>query len=140
MPPSWFNSGRGGITIRETDGAAVLIDCYSGSRTLRPGEDLHFDFNLLLTPFKPMDTRSHWSTRYFHSYKPVDDAIQAGANTINIHHANDVNPYINYPFLHQKEMKAYIDEAHEKGLRVKIYYTIRELSNHAPELFALRSL
>ena len=140
MPPSWFNSGRGGITIRETDGAAVLIDCYSGSRTLRPGEDLHFDFNLLLTPFKPLDTRSHWSTRYFHSYKPVDEAIQAGANTINIHHANDVNPYINYPFLHQKEMKAYIDEAHEKGLRVKIYYTIRELSNHAPELFALRSL
>ena len=57
-----------------------------------------------------------------------------------MHHANNVNPYINYPFLHQKEMKAYIDEAHQKGLRVKIYYTIRELSNRAPELFALRSL
>ena len=38
------------------------------------------------------------------------------------------------------EMKAYIDEAHRRGLRVKIYDTIRELSNRAPELFALRSL
>jgi hypothetical protein len=37
-------------------------------------------------------------------------------------------------------MKAYIDEAHAKGMKVKIYYTVRELSNHAPELFALRSL
>ena len=37
-------------------------------------------------------------------------------------------------------MKAYIDEAHAKGLKVKIYYTVRELSNRAPELFALRSL
>ena len=37
-------------------------------------------------------------------------------------------------------MKAYIDEGHARGLKVKIYYTVRELSNRAPELFALRSL
>jgi hypothetical protein len=37
-------------------------------------------------------------------------------------------------------MKAYVDEAHAHGLRVKIYDTVRELSNRAPELFALRSL
>jgi len=37
-------------------------------------------------------------------------------------------------------MKAYIDEAHRMGMKVKIYYTVRELSNFAPELFALRSL
>jgi hypothetical protein len=37
-------------------------------------------------------------------------------------------------------MKAYVDEAHAKGLEVKIYNTVRELSNHAWELFALRSL
>jgi len=37
-------------------------------------------------------------------------------------------------------MKAYIDEGHASGLKVKIYYTVRELSNRAPELFALRSL
>jgi hypothetical protein len=37
-------------------------------------------------------------------------------------------------------MKAYIDEAHKKGLKVKIYNTVRELSNRAYELFPLRSL
>ena len=37
-------------------------------------------------------------------------------------------------------MKPYIDRAHALGLRVKIYYTVRELSNSAPEIFALRSL
>ncbi len=34
----------------------------------------------------------------------------------------------------------YITEAHQKGMKVKIYNTIRELSNHAPDLFAIRSL
>jgi hypothetical protein len=37
-------------------------------------------------------------------------------------------------------MKAYVDSAHARQMRVKIYYTVRELTNHAPELFALRSL
>jgi len=37
-------------------------------------------------------------------------------------------------------MKAYIDEAHANGLKVKIYNTVRELSNRAYELPALRSL
>jgi len=140
MPPSWFNGGKGGITIGESGSSTVVIRCTSGSRTLRPGQDLHFDFNLLLTPFKPLDTRSQWSTRFFHSFGPVDDVIRAGANIINVHHANEVNPYINYPFIHMVQMKEYIDEAHQKGIRVKIYNTIRELSNRTHELFALRSL
>jgi hypothetical protein len=37
-------------------------------------------------------------------------------------------------------MKAYIDDAHRRGFKVKIYDTVRELSNRAAELFALRSL
>jgi hypothetical protein len=37
-------------------------------------------------------------------------------------------------------MKAYIDAAHKKGLKVKIYNTIRELSNRAREIWALGSL
>jgi hypothetical protein len=37
-------------------------------------------------------------------------------------------------------MKNYMDEAHAKGMKVKIYYTVRELTNRAAELFALRSL
>jgi hypothetical protein len=139
LPPAWHNAGRGGVSLREA-GDAVLISCYGGRRRLEPGQKLHFDFELLLTPFKPLDTRAQWRTRFFHSFKPVDEVVRAGANTINVHHANDANPYINYPFLHVDQMRNYVAEAHQKGLKVKIYYTIRELSNHAAELFALRSL
>ena len=31
-------------------------------------------------------------------------------------------------------------EAHAKGAKVKLYYTVRELSTSAPEIWALRSL
>ena len=37
-------------------------------------------------------------------------------------------------------MKSYIDSAHRMGLKVKIYNTVRELSNHAYETFPMRSL
>jgi len=140
MPVSWYNEGKGGCDIRQTNKKTVLISAYSGTRTIQVGDTLHFYFTLLITPFKPIDTNAQWSTRFFHSYKPVDEVVKSGANTVNIHHANTVNPYINYPFIHVKEMQDYVSEAHAKGLRVKIYNTIRELSNHAPELFALRSL
>ena len=139
MPPSWFNGGKGGCEIEE-DGQAVIIKAYSGSRTVQPGQDLYFHFNLLLTPFKPLDTKTQWATRFYHAYKPIDEIAASGANTINNHHANEVNPYINYPFIHTDLMKQYVNTAHERGFKVKIYNTIRELSNRAAEIFAFRSL
>lgn len=140
MPDSWYNQGEGGININDSEDGCVLISSYSGERLVRKGEQLHFYFNILITPFRPLDTDKHWHNRYFHSYKPVDEIIAYGGNTVNIHHGNEINPFINYPFLRPDEMKAYIDEAHKQGLKVKIYYTVRELANRAPELFALRSL
>jgi len=139
MPASWWNEGKGGVTVKAA-GGRVVVRAAGGPRTLQPGKDLHFDFNLLLTPFKTVDPRAQWATRFLHAYKPIEEAAATGANTLNIHHASAINPYINYPFLRVKEMKDYIDAAHAKGMKVKIYDTIRELSNHAPELFALRSL
>ena len=72
-----------------------------------------------------------------------DDAAKEGvANIINIHHGNDLNPFINYPFQEQtvKDLAAYIDSVHGAGLMAKIYYTVREITNHMTELWALRSL
>jgi hypothetical protein len=63
-----------------------------------------------------------------------------GGTVVNIHHANEINPYINYPFFNLELQAAYIDEAHEKGIKVKLYNTIRELTYRAHELFAFRSL
>jgi hypothetical protein len=140
MPVSWSNEGKGGIDIFEQGDIAVVVKAYSGKRTLKAGETLHFNFNLLITPFKPLDTAGQWKHRFFHRFKPLKEIAATGANTVNVHHATEINPFINYPFLRPKEMKAYIDEAHDMGMKVKIYYTVRELSNFAPELFALRSL
>ncbi len=140
MPASWFNGGKGGCRLAEQDASTYLVSCYSGARTMAAGETLRYDFRLLLTPFKPIDPAAQFSTRYFHAFKPVDEVVQQGANVINVHHANSINPYINYPFFRPAEMKAYIDRAHAEQLRVKIYYTVRELANRAPEVFALRSL
>ncbi|MGD8817773.1 MAG: DUF6067 family protein, partial [Acidobacteriota bacterium] len=139
MPPSWFNDGRGGIRIREEDGA-VVADNYSGPRTFASGETLSFNVRFLITPFKPIDTRTHFDTRFVHQYVPVDDVVAWGGTVVNIHHANEINPYINYPFYNLEQQAAYIEEAHAKGVKVKLYDTIRELSYKAYELFALRSL
>ena len=153
MPPSWFNDDKGGISYKEK-GNQVDIKTYSGSRTLQKGEELNFDFLVLVTPFKPIDTMKQWTDRYYHGYQPaeklkegdahayqaVDVVGETGANVINLHHGNAVNPHINYPFFRPAFMKQYVDESHAKGYKVKIYYTVRELTNHAPELFALKSL
>jgi len=139
MPPSWFNNGNGGFTASRVD-KEYLVKAFSGKRMLKKGQELHYNFRLLITPFRPINTDWQWNTRFYHAFKPIDEIVKTGANTVNVHHATAINPYINYPFLRPAEMKKYIDEGHEKGLKVKIYYTVRELSNKAPEMFMLRSL
>jgi hypothetical protein len=139
MPAAWANAGRGGCRLR-AGREAYLVTCSSGARTMAAGEVQHYDFRLLLTPFHPIDTGAQWATRYFHAYVPLDSVATMGANTVNVHHATAINPFINYPFLRPEAMKAYVDSAHARDIRVKIYYTVRELTNHAPELPALRSL
>ena len=152
MPTSWWNDGLGSVSVRKSgEGASagmkkastlriVTVGADTGPGSIFAGQTLHFDFTLLITPFKPLDPASQFRERYFHAFKPLDEVAATGANVINVHHANDINPYINYPFLRPREMKAYIDDAHDRGFKVKIYDTVRELSNRAPELFALRSL
>jgi predicted Zn-dependent protease len=138
-PRSWANGGKGGCDItRQTE--RVLVSCYSGSQVIEAGDSLRFDFRLMITPFKPLDTQGQWGTRFFHAFVPIDSIQRRGANTVNVHHANRVNPWINYPFIETAAMRAYVDSAHARGLKAKIYYTVRELTNHAPEIFALRSL
>jgi hypothetical protein len=139
LPVSWGNDNKGGIKIHE-QGDTVLVSNYSGARTIKKGEVLFYNFTLLITPFHPIHTEFQWATRFYHKYAPPDSIRAIGANVVNIHHATPINPWLNYPFIEYKKMKDYIDEAHKKGLKVKIYNTVRELSNRAYELFPLRSL
>ena len=140
LPASWSNQGKGGVRLSGTAGNTISLIAYSGERVIGAGEQLHFLFSFLITPFKALQTDEQWSTRFFHKYAPLDAIISEGANTINVHHATPINPFINYPFFRPAEMRAYVDSAHARNCRVKIYYTVRELTNRAPELFMLRSL
>ncbi len=139
LPTSWGNDNKGGITVAEK-GEAILANNYSGERQMKKGDVLYYNFNLLITPFHTINTDFQWDNRFYHAYKPIDTIKAAGATIINIHHATAINPFINYPFIAWKKMQAYIDSAHDAGLKVKIYNTIRELSDHAYETFAMRSL
>ena len=139
MPASWANGGRGGCRFAER-GPTYRTTCFSGPRTLLAGDTLNYDFRLMITPFHPIDPGQHWKERYFHAYVPLDSVAKMGANVINVHHATPINPFINYPFLRPDTMRAYIDSAHARGMKVKIYYTVRELTNRAPELWTLRTL
>lgn len=139
LPKSWGNEGKGGIRITQTN-TSVTASNYSSSRSMNAGDTLNYNVRFLITPFKMIDTKEHFSTRFVHKYVPVDSAAAKGGTVINVHHANEINPYINYPFYALEEQKAYIDEAHAKGLKVKLYNTIRELTYKSHELFALKSL
>jgi hypothetical protein len=141
MPRSWENGGAGGCSAQlYEDTAEYALRCFGGARTLVPGDTLWFDFKLLLTPFHTIDPRAQFTTRFFHAYRPIAEIKEAGANVVNVHHATAINPYINYPFFRPAEMRAYADSAHAMGIRFKIYYTVRELTNRAPEFWMLRSL
>ncbi|TFF37148.1 hypothetical protein E2R66_13465 [Mucilaginibacter psychrotolerans] len=139
LPTSWGNEGKGGILIKRY-GNNILADNYSGPRTMKKGDVLYYNFTLLITPFHPINTDFQWSTRFYHKYNNLDSIKATGATVVNIHHATPINPTINYPFIAHDAMKHYIDSAHQLGLKVKIYNTVRELSNSAYETFPMRSL
>jgi hypothetical protein len=139
LPKSWGNEEKGGIQIN-VKGSSMLADNFTGARSMKKDDVLYYNFNLLITPFHLIDTDFQWDNRFYHKYGNLDSIKSTGATVVNIHHATPINPWINYPFIEAKKMKSYIDEAHSKGLKVKIYNTVRELSNHAYELPALRSL
>ena len=140
LPESWHNAGRGSITMGPAEGGTFPVVCSSGPRTLAEGETVTFKFRLMLTPFKPLDTMGHFRTRFYHAPLEPHEIVANGANTVNIHHANDLNPYINYPFFRTDALRRYVADAHALGCRVKLYYTVRELTTRAAELFALMSL
>ncbi|MFE5322113.1 glycoside hydrolase domain-containing protein [Paenibacillus sp. NPDC056579] len=146
VPDSWHNQGKGGVRLLRQDGA-VLFRAYSGERTVGKGEELRFHFDLMITPLKPIDMSAHWSNRYYHRLEGKalmnawqEEALASGANIINVHHGADAHPFINYPFLETESLTRFVEEAHDKELKVKLYYTVREMSDHMTELKALRSL
>ena len=141
-PESWDNNGKGGFSIIHGE-SEVLATVFSGEREVKEGEKLVYEFAMLMTPVKTLNPASQFRDRYFHNAAEPDpgkEDLEAGVRIVNLHHANRFNPFINYPFKAVDSLKTFVERNHEKGLKVKIYYTIRELTNHVTEIWALRSL
>ena len=151
LPNSWGNGGNGGVNISE-QGNVALARAFSGRRHLRKGEVLNFIADFYVTPFRTIDTEKQWSTRFIHPHssrdpRPLDDAVKmanekSGPNVINVHQATYYNPYINYPYSADSfdSFINIVERAHEKGVRARVYYTTREITQNMPELYALHSL
>ena len=128
----------GGCSIAE-DGDRVVISETRGPRSLAAGGSLPLSFHLMITPTKILDKR-HWQWKYYHRCSDPAEAVKTGAKIMNIHHANPPNPYINYPFIETDKLKKLVDDAHAHGMKLKIYYTLRELTSFTTEFWALRAL
>jgi len=146
LPPSWGNGGKGGVHVEET-GGVVLISAFSGNRAMTQGQSLHYDCEILITPVKMINANVRWGDRYFHgggttAARKIVMADSVGANIINIHHAEDIYPFINYPYLDENvpALRQIVDNAHRHDKRLKVYYTTRELTKNLPEFWALFSL
>ncbi|MBE6388766.1 MAG: hypothetical protein E7043_01170 [Lentisphaerae bacterium] len=147
LPEAWHNNGAGGISI---DGSHVRA--FSGS--LDSG--MHdFGFELQITPFKPVNMEKHLRTRTFHpqmpSFADADDEYcgidfpmlqKLGINRLVLHHGIAANPFINYPFTAEALgiLRKITDKAHQSGMEVELYYTVRELSIHPAEFHAFRGM
>eukprot|EP00935_MAST-01C_sp_MAST-1C-sp1_P002654 g2654.t1 len=161
MGSSWAGQAQqsGSLSISETGSndnkAGFVLSADSGVQTIREGEAVSFRFDLAPTPLKARDT-NHFKWRYLQgSGCDYDDpAIHPancstselnvsalGVNVVTMHHGTWLNPFIDYPLDSGAvaALRNFANQRHRENVRVQLYFTTRELSNHAAELFALRS-
>jgi hypothetical protein len=136
---TWANGRSGGFRI-DSNERTITASGFTGPKGITKGESASFEFALLITPVKDLDLKHQFSNRYVQGTDPSPGALAHGGNVMNVHHATPANPYINYPFIALEEMRQLVQKWHERGWKVKIYYTVRELSDHLAEIWALRSL
>lgn len=146
LPPSWGNEGKGGVNVYEKE-KSVMINAYSGVREMKKDEQLNYDLELLITPFKTMNKEIQFGDRYYHSGNNVSarfihEADSLGANIINVHQGNDIYPFINYPYsdVNVDVLKNFIEKVHQDHKEAKVYYTTRELTVNLPEFWPFVSL
>lgn len=147
LPTSWGNFNKGGVDVNQIMSQQVQIKAYSGDRIVNGGDVLYYNFELLITPFKLINRETKYGDRYYHSgagntFLHIDPAVLEGCNVLNLHHAQNTEPFINYP-THDASfplLKQLVGNAQKKNLLTKVYYTTRELSTEAHEFFPFFSL
>lgn len=142
---TWDNHKNGDIKVSVSDGFSK-ISAETGRFSFKCGNTVSFDFEMHITPFKPLDFKKVFGVRYDHSnclkdeIREIDEAAENGLNYVTFHQGNAVMPYINYPFYGTDRLKAAVDYARKKGIGIKLYYTEREHSNHMAETFVYKAL
>lgn len=150
LPTSWGNNGRGGVVVEPARDGRVVVRAYTGPRTLAAGEALDFIFELYLTPFRVLDTEQQWAVRFTHlggaDRRVIDEALaqadaRRGPNVMNVHHASFYAPYINYPYSDDSfpVFRDLVRRAHERDIRLRVYYTTREITQNMAEFFPLHA-
>jgi hypothetical protein len=165
-PPPWFNDHKGGANVTRLSNGVVALTAFTGPIALNASQPIELHFELLLTPVRPLKhgrNHKHWKEKHYQvgygqMFVTPKDVAAAGATIANLHqgiressvvwpgHSQTseglLNPYIDWPFEPNsvRLMSDWAAEAKAIGIRTKFYYTVRELSTHAAELWALRSL
>lgn len=142
------DGGEGYISVGRHSG---ILEITAHSGPILVSKARTWALAMMVTPVKPRpsgpaslceDVR-YMHTRYGEWAAPdLDTVSKLGASVVVLHQGNSLNPYINYPFEPTvvSELRTFTAKARARKLRVKLYYTVRELSVRAIEIFALRSL
>lgn len=142
---TWDNHGKGTLNVK-TKSDCVSVFASTGKFLFKKGEERKFDFELHITPLKPIDYKKAFSVRYSHNNKlknetkEIDNACKKGMTDVIFHQGNMIMPFINYPFYETDRLKNAVDYAKEKNIGIKLYYTEREHSNHMAETFVYKAL
>ncbi|MGN0536030.1 MAG: glycoside hydrolase domain-containing protein [Eubacterium sp.] len=142
---TWDNNGKGGINVRVKE-EFTEISAYTGEFSFKENETRKFIFEIHITPLKPIDYKKAFTVRYCHNNRLKDEnkeikiAEKNKLTHIIFHQGNMMMPYINYPFYETDRLKKAVENAKDKGIGVKLYYTEREHSNHMAETFVYKAL
>ena len=156
VPTSW--GGVAALPSGNVNGVNITngtVSAFSGPRMISSASTpAIFRFALQLLPSKATNWARHWATRtqqlgYDVPYSSPADVAALGVTVVTLHQGTPgivngslINPWINYPFLNDTVpfLTNFTAQANALGLAVKYYYTIRELSSRAPEMFAFKAM
>ena len=151
----WEDAARPDAALVTGSAEAVTLRLHLGNHNITPGQPWQMTFALLPTPVKPPDAR-HWDFRYMHlgggfspdgndtpqsflrdNCKRLDEAVAMGVKRLNLH--DWWGPAFNYPWQWEgpDNLSRLTEEAHRRGIHVKVYNSGRELSTNAPEFWGM---
>ena len=157
VPTTW--GGLNALPSGNPNGVNITMNgtfcAFSGSRVLSSSSPSStFRFAIQLLPSKRTNWVNHWATRtqqlgYDIPYASPADVAARGVTVATIHQGTPgivnnslINPWINYVFLNDTVplLTNYTAQSNALGMAVKFYYTVRELSSRAPEMFAFKAM